>query len=79
MGFDVEVKDSTRPGTWRYYSFDPSAATKPASVAAFPPGAGCFECHAKNAAVEHTFVQFYPSLMPIARAKGTVNSYYHDQ
>jgi hypothetical protein len=78
VSFDVEVKDASRPGTWRYYSFDASAATKPASAAAFPQSAGCFECHAKHGAVEHTFVQFYPALLPIARAKGTVNASYHD-
>jgi hypothetical protein len=78
MGFDVEVKDSSFPEVWRYYSFSPDAATKPASLPAIPQNGGCFACHEKNGAVEHTFVQFYPALLPIAKAKGTVNASYHD-
>jgi hypothetical protein len=38
--------------------------------------AGCNACHSKNAAVEHTFVQFYPTLLEIAKAKGTLNPSY---
>ena len=32
---------------------------------------GCYACHDAHAAVEHTFVQFYPTLIPVAKAKGT--------
>jgi hypothetical protein len=32
----------------------------------------CVECHTKNAAVERTFVQFYPTLLEVARQKGTL-------
>jgi acyl carrier protein phosphodiesterase len=34
--------------------------------------AACVECHTNNTAVERTFVQFYPTLLEVARAKGTV-------
>ena len=34
--------------------------------------APCVECHTKNTAVERTFVQFYPTLLEVARRKGTV-------
>ena len=34
--------------------------------------ASCVDCHTKNTAVERTFVQFYPTLLEVARAKGTV-------
>jgi hypothetical protein len=42
-----------------------------------PPLAGkdvasCVECHTKSTAVERTFVQFYPTLLEVARAKGTL-------
>ena len=40
--------------------------TKPHSLA------GCVECHTKNTAVERTFVQFYPTLLDVARKMGTV-------
>jgi len=31
----------------------------------------CYSCHSAHAAVDTTFVQFYPTLAPIAKAKGT--------
>jgi hypothetical protein len=34
--------------------------------------APCIDCHTKHAAVEMTFVQFYPTLLEIARQKGTL-------
>jgi hypothetical protein len=76
MGFDVEVKDAKYPEVWRYYGFEPGAADAEATAHALPRDAGCYACHEKNAAVEHTFVQFYPTLWPIAKAKGTVNAGY---
>ena len=35
------------------------------------PKAGCFQCHEDHAAVEHNFVQFYPTLKPVAKKFGT--------
>jgi hypothetical protein len=70
MGLAVEVKDSEHnPDKWAYYAFkadDPGAE-------AMPKGNGCFACHDAHAAVEHTFVQFYPTLKPIAKKFGTYN------
>lgn len=60
MGLAVEVKDSSRKQEWSYYSFPPG--TTAAEV--FAPV--CNSCHEKNAAVEHTFVQFYPTLLQFA-------------
>jgi tetratricopeptide (TPR) repeat protein len=66
-GLDVEVKDSSRPNQWSYYNFNPGAT----SAAALGGGA-CNKCHSDNAAVEHTFVQFYPTLLDFALEKGLV-------
>jgi hypothetical protein len=66
-GLDVEVKDSSRPNQWSYYNFNPGAT----SAAALGGGA-CNKCHNDNAAVEHTFVQFYPTLLDFALEKGLV-------
>jgi hypothetical protein len=30
------------------------------------------ECHTQHTAVERTFVQFYPTLLEVARRKGTL-------
>jgi hypothetical protein len=68
MGFGAEVKDSSLADKWAYYNFDgeeKSAETNPKS--------GCFQCHEDHAAVEHSFVQFYPTLKPVATKFGTYN------
>jgi hypothetical protein len=41
-----------------------------------PRTAECYSCHAQHAAVDNTFVQFYPTLLPIATAKGTLSTEY---
>ncbi|MDQ1388830.1 MAG: hypothetical protein QOF56_2284 [Acidobacteriaceae bacterium] len=41
-----------------------------------PTTAGCYTCHAEHAAVDTTFVQFYPTLLPIAKSKGTLSASY---
>jgi hypothetical protein len=64
----AEVKDSSRfADKWEYFGFPDSG--EPA--VALPRSAGCFACHSKNGAVENTFVQFYPTLLTVAKAKGT--------
>ena len=65
MGIGVEVKDSSLADKWAYFNFDgnPTAAANPKSA--------CFSCHENNAAVEHSFVQFYPTLKPVAKKFGT--------
>ena len=66
MGMGVEVKDSRLPDTWAYYNFDENTKS-----AASNPKEGCFQCHENHAAVEHSFVQFYPTLKPVAKKFGT--------
>ena len=69
-GLAIEVKDSTRNADkWAYYGFDADAK----SAGAMPKGNGCWSCHEAHAAVEHTFVQFYPTLKPVAKKFGTYN------
>jgi len=70
MGLAVEVKDSARnPDTWAYYVFDAEGK----AAGAMPKGNPCWQCHDAHAAVEHTFVQFYPTLKPVAKQFGTYN------
>ena len=74
----VEVKDTQRfPGGWRFFVF-PAAQNGdlPAEANPIANQTACLACHAKNAAVEHTFVQFYPTLLAIAKKKGTLNDAY---
>jgi len=66
-GLAVEVKDPSQfADTWAYFGFGDDANTAEAN----PKGA-CWQCHNDHAAVEHTFVQFYPTLRPIAQKFGT--------
>jgi hypothetical protein len=67
---EVEVKDASRfPGKWAFFGF--GGRTEPAKQ--IPVTASCYSCHAKAGAVDNTFVQFYPTLLSVAKAKGTVN------
>jgi hypothetical protein len=71
---EAEVKDARLPDGWGYFNFGPAA--KMVDVAAPLTGkvaAGCVECHTKHGAVERTFVQFYPTLLEVARRMGTLN------
>ena len=67
MGMGVEVKDESRfPDKWAYFNFDESSKSAQAN-----PKAACWQCHEDHAAVEHSFVQFYPTLKPVAKKFGT--------
>jgi len=71
MGFEVHVKDASRfPGKWAFFDFDSSTT----AGTLIPPGAPCYTCHRAHAAVDTTFVQFYPTLLPIAQMKGTLSA-----
>ena len=67
IGIEAEVK---KAGQWTFYSFGSGAA----EGQPFPRTQNCYACHAANGAVDNTFVQFYPTLLPVARAHGTMRS-----
>jgi hypothetical protein len=74
MGLEVHVKDEARfPGTdnWAFFEFN---GGKPAQM--FPKEMDCYSCHRDHAAVDRTFVQFYPTLIGIAKQKGTLSPAY---
>jgi len=39
----------------------------------------CYSCHAQQAALDTTFVQFYPTLLPIAQNKATLSAAYQKE
>jgi hypothetical protein len=65
-GTEVHVKDASRGG-WAFYGF----ATGAKEGSLIPKTENCYSCHEQNAAVDTTFVQFYPTLIEIAKSKGT--------
>ena len=72
-GIEAEVKDSRFPDGWAFFNFGGVPAlldvAEPLSGEAAAP---CVQCHTENTAVERTFVQFYPTLLEVARREGTV-------
>ena len=72
MGIEVHVKDEARfPGKWAFFIFDSAKTAKMVGT-----DMACYSCHAEHAAVDTTFVQFYPTLLPIAKNKGTLGASY---
>ena len=72
MGLAVHLKDERRfPDKWAFFEFDGKAAGR-----LVPRTADCYSCHAAHAAVDTTFVQFYPTLLPLATSKGTLARSY---
>ncbi len=66
------VKDEARfPRKWAYFNFGRGDKAAPLGA-----DSNCNSCHSQNAAVENTFVQFYPTLLEVATAKGTLNREY---
>ena len=73
LSLEAEVKDARFSDGWAFFNF--GRGTELAEVAAPLSGtaaASCVECHTNETAVERTFVQFYPTLLQVARQKGTL-------
>lgn len=68
-GLAASVKDEERfPEKWAYFTFSAG------QMASAPrPKNACWQCHHTHAAVDNTFVQFYPTLKPVARKFGVYN------
>jgi len=67
----VHVKDERFPGKWAFFGYDEG---KPSKL--IPKEAECYSCHEQHGAVDTTFVQFYPTLLEIAKKKGTLSPGY---
>jgi hypothetical protein len=69
---ELHVKNAARfPGGWSFFVSNGRSPAVP-----IPTTAACYSCHAEHAAVDTTFVQFYPTLLEIAKAKGTLSAAY---
>jgi hypothetical protein len=65
---EVHLKDTARfEGGWGFFGFPNQT---PAQM--IPRTATCYSCHAEHGVVDTTFVQFYPTLIPVAREKRTL-------
>lgn len=73
VALEVHVKDASHGG-WAFYGFTGSGPGK-----MLAKDADCYSCHRDHGAVDTTFVQFYPTLMPVARLKKTLSAGYLNQ
>jgi hypothetical protein len=77
MNLEIHVKDKARfadrfSGGWAFFvSSDGKADGK-----LMPATANCYSCHQDHGAVDTTFVQFYPTLLGIAKDKATLSTSY---
>jgi hypothetical protein len=71
MGMEVHVKDAKLDGGWGFFEFD-----GPGSAKLVKRPAACYQCHESHAAVDTTFVQFYPTLIDLAKTKHTLSPAY---
>ncbi|MGI4854381.1 MAG: cytochrome P460 family protein [Janthinobacterium lividum] len=60
-GLEVHAK---LHGEWAFY-----VRAKEGNERLVPRPASCYTCHEEHAAVDTTFVQFYPTLLPLAKEK----------
>jgi hypothetical protein len=69
VSMELHVKDRARfPGDgWAFFLTDGTTPSRP-----MPRTAGCYSCHEQHGAVDTTFVQYYPTLIDVARATGTL-------
>jgi len=68
-GEEIHVKDK---GKWSFYDLNPDGKT----AKYLAPTETCYACHEAHGAVDTTFVQFYPTMMPIATEKKTLSASY---
>jgi hypothetical protein len=69
-GLEVHVRDSARfKNGWAFFDFGGSGPGKKIA-----DGSDCERCHEAHAAVDTSFVQFYPTLLPVAEQKHTLSA-----
>ncbi len=72
LGMEMHVKDSARfDGGWAFFDVENGAP-----AAKIPTDASCYACHRAHGAVDTTFTQFYPVLLPIAMKHATLSEAY---
>jgi hypothetical protein len=73
MGLEVHVKDEARfpAGKWAFFNSEDGVTGK-----LLPKEMECYSCHEQHGAVDATFVQFYPTLLGIAKKKNTLSAAY---
>jgi len=71
LAVEVHVKDKRFKSGWAFFGFNGEGPGRE-----LPQTSTCNKCHEDHAAVDTTFVQFYPTLMPVAEAKKVFSPNY---
>ncbi|HEY3949030.1 MAG TPA: cytochrome P460 family protein [Phenylobacterium sp.] len=72
LGLEAHVKDVSRfKSGWSFFGYNAKGPSKPT-----PQNSNCNVCHEQHGAVDTTFVQFYPTLLPTAKAMRTFSAAY---
>jgi hypothetical protein len=74
IGIEVHVRDTSRFASgdgWRFFDVDDAGKGK-----LIPESADCYSCHQAHGAVDTTFTQFYPTMLKVAKEKGTLSAAY---
>ena len=72
VAFEAHVKDARFKDSWAFFGFGGDRK----SAGEIPHDSACYSCHKKHAAADTTFVQFYPTLLPVATALKTLSASY---
>ena len=74
MAREVHVKDTARfrgTANWAFFNAEDGVTGK-----LLPGKMDCYSCHEQHGAVDTTFVQFYPTLLEIAKKRNTLSAGY---
>jgi hypothetical protein len=72
LGLEAHVKDVARfKSGWSFFGYNSKGPSKPTAQTS-----NCNVCHEQHAAVDTTFVQFYPTLLPKAQEMKTLSAAY---
>lgn len=71
LATEVHVKDKRFKSGWAFFAFNGEAPGRE-----IPQNSPCNTCHEQHGAVDTTFVQFYPTLLPRAQELKTLSAAY---
>jgi hypothetical protein len=72
IGFEAHVKDRRFNGGWAFFAF----VGEPKPAREIPHDQDCYSCHVAHGAADTTFVQYYPTLLPVATGLRTLSPAY---
>lgn len=72
IGFEAHVKDRRFKDGWAFFAYVGDARL----AREIPHDQDCYSCHLAHGAADTTFIQFYPTLLPVATRLRTLSPAY---